>query len=214
MNPLNYFWTWFNDNQKHFLNYLQLSPKLQKHYTFWLEWHLNYYSKGVNYVMVFSKRKDQKAKLIITANGNHDFFDKVEAVVAAAPRFSNWEIIAFVQPSAKIDEMMDGLDKPFIFQDISLKASEVKFEPIEYENTKKIDMIIYLKYQTIQADYKDLMQVVYIMVESILGEKYLHENINFVQLAQLTDQNTDCILELYDLQLFIEELNMQRLLDR
>ena len=52
--------------------------------------------------------------------------------------------------------MVDVIDN----KDISLKASEVKFRPIEFEDTNKIDMIIYLKYETIKADYKDLMQVV------------------------------------------------------
>ncbi len=209
MNPINYFWSWFNDNQMHFVNYLKLLPKLRKHYTFWLEWHLNYYCKGVGYVIVFSKNKAQKNKLIITAKGQPEYFEKVESIVAAAPKISNWEIIAFVQPYAKIDEIIDGIDKPFIFQDISLKASEVKFEPIEYRDIKKIDMIIYLKYETIKADYKDLMQVVYIMVESLLGEKFLHENINFVQLAKLPEQNKECYLELYDLKLYIENISRQ-----
>lgn len=209
MNPLNHFWSWFTDNQTHFVNYLTLSQKLRNHYIFWLEWHLTYYCKGVGYVIIFSKKKDRKNKLIITAKGQPEHFEKVEAIVAAAPKLTNWEIIAFVQPYAKIDEMIDGIDKPFIFQDISLRASEVKFEPIEYREADKIDMVIYLKYDTIKADYKDLMQVVYMMVESILGEKFLHENINFVQLAKLPDNQGD-LLELYDLQLYIEDLNRQR----
>ncbi len=212
MHAINYFWQWFTDNQKYFLNLLSLTSKLRRHYVFWLEWHLNYYSKGIGFIILFPKGAGKKAKLIITAKGNPDFFDKVESVVAAAPKFLNWEIIAFVQPYANIDEMADGLDKPFNFKGISLKASDIKFEPFEYEGIKEMDIIFYLKYDTISEDYKDLMQIVYIIVESIVGEKLLHENINFVELAKLPEVITDEMLELCDLKLYIE-MNRQPVSD-
>lgn len=205
-NAIDYFWSWFTDNQKHYFNFLQLTPKLQKHYIFWLEWHLNYYSKGVSYVIVFPKKKNKKTKLIITAKGQSEYYEKVEKVVAAAPKFLNWEIIAFMQPTANMEEMINGTDKPFEFHCISLKASEIKFEPFEYENTKKIDLIIYIEYETIKEDYKELMEAVYIIIESILGEKFLHENIDFVELARLPEHNIE-LFYLYDLKLFLEEIS-------
>ena len=41
--------------------------------------------------------------------------------------------------------MESSLDKPYVFKDVNLKASKLKFMPFEYEGVKKIDMIVYLK---------------------------------------------------------------------
>ena len=207
MNTNHYFWTWFYDNQKHLINLQNLSKKLQKHYIFWLQWHLEYYSKGVSYILIFPKRANEKTQLILTANGKPEYFEKVELLVSDAPKFKNWVIAAFVKPTVDIEAMMDGRDEPYVFRDITLKASEVKFMPLEYENEKKIDMIIYLKCQTIQADYKALMQIVYLMVEDILGEKFLHENINFVEIQQHNESENDNLIYLYDLQFYLDEIN-------
>ncbi len=48
-----------------------------------------------------------------------------------------------------IDDIEAGIDEPYILQDITLKANELKFIPFEYVGEKKIDMIVYLKNFTI-----------------------------------------------------------------
>ena len=65
MNPIHHFWSWFYQNHHLFLNFLTLSPKLQKHYFFWLERHLNLYCSDVTFVMVFPKTKMSKGELIL-----------------------------------------------------------------------------------------------------------------------------------------------------
>lgn len=210
MSTNHYFWAWFYDNQKNLFNWSNLSKKLQSHYLFWLEWHLNNYSKGVSYVLVFPKKKNKKMQLIITANGKPKYFKKVEQLVKEAPSLKNWKITAFVEPTADFEEIIDGTDDPYTFQDISLKASEVKFEAIEYDDSKKIDLIIYLKYHSISDDYENLMQLVYHMIESMLGEKFLYENIRFIRLDQMPDEEDDAILELYQLKSFIDCINAER----
>jgi hypothetical protein len=37
--------------------------------------------------------------------------------------------------------METRLDKPYVFKDINLKASELKFMPFEYEGVKKNDLL-------------------------------------------------------------------------
>lgn len=46
------------------------------------------------------------------------------------------------------------------------------------------------------------------MVQDLLGEKFMRENINLVQLAQMPEQADDLIY-LYDLQVYIDSLNEQ-----
>jgi hypothetical protein len=53
------------------------------------------------------------------------------------------------------------------------------------EESKKIDITVYLKNYNIQCDTKTWKQALYIIMQELLGEKSLFQNINFVQLAQL-----------------------------
>ncbi len=56
------------------------------------------------------------------------------------------------------------------------------------------------------CDTKTLQQAIFIIMQDILGEKSLYQNINFVQLAQVPD-NKKGLIELYDFQLFLDNLN-------
>jgi hypothetical protein len=201
------FWSWFKDHQSKLKTLTTLSAKEKKHYVYWLDWHLHFYAQGVDFILIFPNRKNKKTQMIISANGNPDFFNKVEKVIKSAPKLKDWGFIAFVQPSAAIDEMEAGLDKPYVFKDINLKASELKFMPFEYEDSKKIDMIVYLKNFTVHCNNNNLLEAIFIIIQDIIGEKSLYENINFVELAQLPEQEDDELIYLYDLQYFLDEIN-------
>ena len=149
-------------------------------------------------------------QLIISANGNPDYFEAVTTLVDNAPKLKHWNFIAFIQPSEDIEKMEAGLDKPYVFKDINLKASEIKFEPLQYENCKKIDMIVYLKNYTIHCNNKNLLQVVYIIIQDIIGEKALSENINFVELEQMPNEENIELIYLYDLQYYLDDINSKK----
>jgi hypothetical protein len=203
-----YFWTWFRDNQKHLRNFTSLSPKLQKHFCFWLGWHLNHYAKGVSFVLTFPESTDHKVELILTAQGNPEYYEKVELLAATAPKLKDWKITAFMQATADLEEMINGDDTPFVYKGISLKASEIKFEAFIYSNTKKIDLLIYIRHETIEDDYQDLMYMVYLIVESLLGEKFLYENIDHMELEPMPEkQDDEVMIALYDLKGFIEGID-------
>lgn len=72
---------------------------------------------------------------------------------------------------------------------------------------KKIDMIVYLKNYTIHCNNKNLLEVVYIIIQDIIGEKALAENINFVELEQMPNQENDELIYLFDLQYYLDEIN-------
>lgn len=201
-----HFWLWFIDHHTKLKNLQELKPKEQKHYIFWLEWHLHFYTSGLDYILIFPKQNRKKVQLIITANGNPEYFLKVENVIKLAPQLKDWKFTAFVQPTKAIEDMEAGLDKPYVFKDINLKASELKFMPFEYESTKKIDMTVYLKNFTVNCNNKNLIQVIFIIMQDIIGEKSLYENINFVELAQMPDNDIELIY-LYDLQYYIDDIN-------
>ena len=207
MKSITLFWDWIRYNEQTLRNLRNEEPAVQKMFIYWLDKHLHNYCEQLESILMFPANENEPTQLIISASGNPEFFDQVLKLVESAPQLKNWKFIAFIQPSQNIDEMEAGLDKPYVFKDINLKASELKFMPFEYEGIKKIDMIVYLKNFTVHCTNKNLLHVVFIIMQDIIGEKSLFENINFVELAQLPRQEDDELIYLYDLQLYLDEHN-------
>lgn len=201
-----YFWTWFLENHEELKSLRTLLPAQRRYIAYWLDWHLHFYSPGLDYLLIFHENGNQQTELIITANGNSRFFDNVETLVRDAPIIPGWKYTAFIQPSGDYEAMEQGLDKPYVFQDITLKASDISFVPLETDRDK-IDMIVYLKNFTVYSKNKNLLQLIFIIMQDLLGEKLLYENIGFVELAQLPEEGPSGVIRLYDLQFYIDELN-------
>ncbi|MGG7036013.1 MAG: hypothetical protein ACI7YS_12575 [Flavobacterium sp.] len=158
-------------------------------------------------MIVFPKQGSQKTELIITANGNPEYFNQVIELIDKAPALKHWKFTAFIKPTENIEKIIQGLDEPYIFQEITIKTSEIKFLPLNYdEETKKLDIIIYLKNCNIHCNTKTWKQAIFIILQDLLGEKSLYQNINFVQLAQMTGNNNE-LIEIYELQLYIDTVN-------
>ena len=207
MRKINIFWNWFQDNNQTIKNLIHETHINQNQISYWLNKQLGYYCNDLDFMIVFPKKENQKTQLIITANGNPEYFNLVNELINNAPILKYWKFTAFIQPTTNIDEIIKGLDDPYIFQEITLKASEIKFLPLNYDdNIKKLDIIIYLKNYKIHCNTKMLQQAIYIILQDLLGEKALYQNINFVQLAQLPN-NTENFIELYELQFYIDEIN-------
>ncbi len=207
MKNITLFWNWITYNERTLRNLNNEKPAIQKLFLFWLDKNLHYYSKGLDCILILPKSKSKPVQLIISANGNPDFFSQVVTLIDNAPKLQHWKFIAFIQPTQDIEEMEAGLDKPYVFKDINLKASDLKFMPFQYEGIKKVDMIVYLKNFTVHCNNKNLLQVVFIIMEDIIGEKSLYQNISFVELAQMPEQENDQLIYLFDLQYYLDELN-------
>jgi hypothetical protein len=207
MKTITLFWEWIQYNEQTLRNLRNEKPKVQKMFLFWLDKHLHYYCEGLECIIMFPANESEPIQLVISACGNPEFFEQVITLVDASPKLKNWQFTAFIQPTQSIDEMEAGLDKPYVFKDITLKASELKFMPFQYENEKQIDMIVYLKNFTVLCHNKNLLHVVYIIMQDILGEKSLYENVNFVELVQLPEVVSDELICLYDLQLYLDKIN-------
>ncbi|WP_162128047.1 hypothetical protein [Flavobacterium phycosphaerae] len=210
MKTIKLFWEWIQYNESTLRNLRNEKPKVQKMFLFWLDKHLHYYCTDLECILMFPANDSEPIQLVISAGGNPEFFEQVVTLVDAAPKLKNWQFTAFIQPTQSIDEMEAGLDKPYVFKDITLKASELKFMPFEYEDERKIDMIVYLKNFTVLCHNQNLLHVVYIIMQDILGEKSFYENINFVELAQLPEQDATEFIYLYDLQFYLDTINTDK----
>ncbi len=209
MRAINTFWNWFQDNNQTIKNIKSETPKNQKHVFFWINKHLNYYCQELDFIIIFPKKTTDKTEFIITANGNPVYFNQVIQLIDNAPILKYWKFTAFIRPTEDIEKFMDKLDNPYIFQDITIKVSDIMFFPLNYdENAKKFDITVYLKNYNIHCDTKTWQQALFIIMQDILGEKFVYKYINFVQLAQMPD-NDDNLIHLYDFQTFIDTLNLE-----
>lgn len=207
MRKINTFWNWFQDNNQTIKNLINETPKTQKHLYFWLNRHLGYYCKELDFLIIFPKKEKEKAELIITANGNSNFFSQVNELINKAPALRHWKFTAFIQPTENINKIIEGLDEPYIFHEITIKTSEIKFLPLNYdEQTKKLDITVYLKNFKLYCNTKTWEQAIYIIIQDLLGEKSVYQNINFVQLAQMPSDNND-LIELHELQFYLDDIN-------
>ena len=210
MRKINTFWNWFQDNNQTIKNFINETPKSQKQISHWIKHRLGFYCKELDYMIIFPKKPTEKTELIITANGNPEYFTQVTELIKHAPVLKHWKFTAFIQPTVHIEKIMDGLDEPYVFQEITIKTSEIKFLPLAYdEKTKKLNIIVYLKNYNIHCNTKTWKEAVFIIMQDIFGEKYVYEHINFVQLARMPEEDDDHLIHLHDFQTFLDILNSE-----
>ena len=105
----------------------------------------------------------------------------------SVPKVMDRKFITLNQPILNIDDIDAGKEEPYILKDITLRTSELKFIPLEYDGQRKIDMIVYLKNFRINLRNKNLPILINIIVQDLPGEKSMAANINLAQLAQMLE---------------------------
>ena len=156
---------------------------------------------------IIIKNGKHTSELIISANGNPYLFKEVELLVHYAPAIERWKITAFLQPEQNIDKYKNGTDKPIEYYGITLKISEMYFLPLEnLENANHLGIRVYLKNYILHKHNPRLKEAVYTHIEHLVGEKAFANDINFIDLAQLTGNTTEPQpIELYFLNDYIRE---------
>ena len=199
------FWNWFEANEMQILE--AFTQNIEHDETFkMLNKKLNYVSKRIGFILIGSKSKTAKIKLIITAHGYKKLFPKVNGLIKNAPKLNNWEFEAFIQPKTDLEVFKQGMDKPYIFHDFELKTSELYFKPLEFNTFKKnMKIVVYLKNYKYHFDNDSIDEAVYIIIQDLIGEENFKKTIDLVQLAQLPD-NPKNLVHLYELQEYIDFL--------
>jgi hypothetical protein len=178
------FWNHFKENNFVFLLLFDLpKEEIEKHLAK-LNDLLYEYNKGLGVIIRIG---EHNSELIITAKGNPYLFKDVELLVLYAPTLKSWKITAFLQPHGDIDEFEKGTDKPFEYHGISLKISQMYFIPLEYcDNPNRLGIRVYLNNYILHKDNPRLKEAVYTQIEHLIGEKAFANDINFIELVQLT----------------------------
>jgi hypothetical protein len=178
------FWNHFKENNFVFRLMPDIPKEEQEKYFGKLNQLLYEYNEDLGVIITNVKTKSE---LIITAKGNPYLFKDVELLVHYAPTIKPWIITAFLQPVGDIDEFEKGTDEPLEYFGISLKISQMYFIPLENcNNPNRLGLRVYLKNYIVHKDNPRLREVVYTLIEHIIGEKAFANEINFIELEQFT----------------------------
>jgi hypothetical protein len=171
------FWNWFKDNNKAytFLNSVDEDAK-EKLLNDLLE-QLHKYCDSIYFEIGGYPNADQE--LIITAEGDKNYFDKVEALVNAAPKINGWTFIALKPP------MPDNFTSKW--DDLELNTENMWFLPLSNDKTQDLGIRVCFNNQDLIKDNETLTPLLYKMLDTILGEKSFALDIHYVDTDLLPD---------------------------
>jgi hypothetical protein len=203
MRKINTFWNWFQDNNQTIKNGINETIEKQEYTLFWINKHLGYYCKEIDFIIIFPNASKDKTEFTITCNGNPEYFNQVIALIDNAPKLKTWKFTVILLPS-----QVERRDI-HIFSDITLKSNDSKFLSLDYyENAKKVNIFIHLKRVKIICNTKTFSQVITLISQDKLSEVIGYKNNTLVQLPQEPQENTESV-QLYDLETLTDILNKQ-----
>lgn len=176
MNKQIIFWNWFktNSSKYYYLNQITNLEEKEKLLDDFLKQLHSYCDK---LFFEIGGVPNERQELIISAEGNKSYFDKVETLVAEAPKLSDWEIIAF-KPSI-------GLDFVTEYKLIKLDPREIWFLPLENEdNLQALGLGIYFPNYSSQKK-NVFIEGAYQLLDAILGEKSAALDILHLEVGKL-----------------------------
>jgi hypothetical protein len=170
MDAITQFWNWFKDNNKRYVFPNSVDPVTkEKVLDDFLE-QLHKYCDKIYFEIGGYPDEDQE--LIVTAEGNKEYFDKVEELIGGAPKIEGWIFIALKQP-------MPGHFKSK-WGDIELNTEEMWFAPLSSEDPNDLGIRVYLRNYDLIKDSEHLMSILFKMFDTILGEKSFAVDIDHV----------------------------------
>lgn len=122
----------------------------------------------------------EEPELIITAEGNTEFFRQAEELVSSAPKIGNWQFRALIPPR--------GTDFQIGIDGYVLNASTLWFQPMGHPALPELNglRVCIPQYNLLKA--KEWLQpVIAKIVEYILGEKTYALDVHYIEVAELPE---------------------------
>ncbi|MCR8560917.1 hypothetical protein KXD93_24885 [Mucilaginibacter sp. BJC16-A38] len=188
------FWDWFikNEGKYFFLCQVDDADERERLLDDFLE-HLHRYCDKLFFEI--GGHPDEKQDLIISAEGNTDFFDAVESLVKAAPQVERWNIIAF-------KPVMD--DFVTEYNGIRLNPKEMYFIPLSNKASTQLGVRIYA--EGYDPNLKtEFLTAAYLALDCLLGEKSCALDIGYVEVKSLPSvPERDELIEFTKLRRYVE----------
>jgi hypothetical protein len=171
----NNFWEWFVNSKD---SYLQLDNLAENEKELLLDQLLDQLHSYCDklYFQIGGHETVEEKELIISAEGNIQYFSAAEELVKAAPQLPEWKIIA-LKPAAGIDFVTEHAG-------IRMDPKKLWFSPLENRNDpSKLGLRVFVTgYDTHRK--KEHLFACYQMLDTILGEKENALNIQHVEIAE------------------------------
>ncbi len=178
MDKISQFWNWFAANNKAYTFLEDVDEEMKESLLNGLVEQLHEYCENLYFEIGGMPGED--VELIITAEGDTDYFDKVEELISNAPSISGWQLIAF--KPAMPDDFVSSWD------DLELNTEDMWFRPIKNNSTTKLEITIYLKNYDLIKDNEILDPLIFKMLDTILGEKSFAKDIGSVDFDLQPDE--------------------------
>jgi hypothetical protein len=193
------FWGWFkiNNSKYFFLNQVIDLESKEKLLSEFLD-QLHAYCDKLFFEIGGIPNEPQE--LIISAEGDKAYFDKVERLVSKAPKINDWQIIAFKPPM--------GFDFITEYEGVKLEVNGIWFLPLESENEPKA-----LGVKLFFSNYSSKKEGSFIggsyqILDAILGEKSAALEINHIEVGKLPkNPEKEGLIELLELPKYINWRN-------
>jgi hypothetical protein len=189
------FWGWFKTNSATYYHLNKLSDIKEKEDL--LEKFLKELHKYCDKLFFeIGGIPNEVQELIISAAGNKDYFDKVERLVAKAPKIHGWQIVAF-KPAM-------GIDFVTKYEDVKLDPQQIWFLPLENENDpEELGLKVCLPNYNPKKE-KVFIAGCYQLFDTILGEKSAALDIKHVEVDILPNKPEEKgLIELTELQKYV-----------
>ena len=160
------FWEWFENNHTDYNNFNETYEQEAEKSVELLDAITKELKKFSEGLFVEVSATEEKKELVITAQGNREFFADAYALVASAPSIGSWEFIA-LKPAL-------GLDFNFQMADVTINPDEILFMPLEAdEYPDDVAIRLYHKaYTTEEGATRNAVIVgLYAALNMLLGEK-------------------------------------------
>jgi hypothetical protein len=172
------FWSWFNLNNKKYLFLNQIDSEEVKEKLL-DDFNIELHKYCENLFFEIGGHLDQTQELIITAEGNKEYFQKVDDLVASAPKIKDWDIVAFKPP----------MDKGFI---INIEGKEFDPSKIIFIPLNNKDRPTAIGMHVCYPDYIDKERNLfatgtYLMLDTLLGEKSSTLDIDYLDIIRTPD---------------------------
>lgn len=169
------FWDWFQVNEAKYFFLNQINDDDEKEQLLdELLSHLHEYCDQLFFEI--GGYPDQKQDLIITAEGDTDFFSAVEMLVKEAPSLEYWNVLAF--KPAREDYIIE-------YEGIEVNPGQMYFIPLSNDKEpKKIGVRVYIDNYS-KAQKKTFLSATLLVLDNVLGEKSHALDIGYVDIAIL-----------------------------
>jgi hypothetical protein len=177
------FWSWFkvNNDKYLFLNQID-SEEVKENLLDEFNIQLHNYCENL-FFEIGGHPDNQIQELIITAEGNKEYFEKVENLIDFAPKIKDWQIVAFKPP----------MEKGFI---INIEAKEFDPSKIIYIPLNNKDNPSAIGIHVCYPDYSDKERNVfatgtYLILDTLLGEKSSTLDIDYMDIIKTPENIVD-----------------------